>query len=122
MAHFVSAIPGNAFLAPLTQNRSGNRGKCAQTCRMKYTLEDEDGNSINSNGDFLLSPKDLALFEDIKKLIDANILSYKIEGRMKSPQYVGHVTKIYSNLINNYKNSAPMHVIDNDINDLKKAI
>ncbi len=111
---------GQCLFSALTQNRSGNRGKCAQTCRMRYTLEDENGNSINTDGEYLLSPKDLALLEDVGELLEAGVHSFKIEGRMKSSEYVGHVTKIYSGLLNNYKNSKQMKVDGTDLNNLKK--
>ena len=101
---------GQCLFSSLTLGRSGNRGTCAQVCRMRYALEDEDGRQLQKDGEYLLSPKDLALFEDIGKLADLGVAGFKIEGRMKSPQYVGHVTKIYAKLLDSYKNNAPMRV------------
>ncbi len=111
---------GQCLFSSLTLGRSGNRGTCAQLCRMKYTLEDNGGNSIARDGQYLLSPKDFALFEDIEQLINAGITGFKIEGRMKAPQYVGHITKIYSKLIDDYKNSTAMKVSSEDIENAKK--
>ena len=111
---------GQCLFSSLTLGRSGNRGTCAQVCRMKYSLEDEDGNQIAKEGEYLISPRDFALFEDIDKLIEAGVTSYKIEGRMKAPQYVGHITKIYSQLLNDYKYGAYMKVNGADIQSAKK--
>ncbi len=111
---------GQCLFSSLTLGRSGNRGKCAQVCRMKYTLEDELGNRIKKDGEYLISPKDFALFEDIEKLINAGVTGFKIEGRMKAPQYVGQITKIYSKLISDYKNNVALKVSTEDIANAKK--
>ncbi len=111
---------GQCLFSSLTLGRSGNRGTCAQACRMRYTLEDEDGHIVQKDGEYLLSPKDLALFEDIGKLADLDVAGFKIEGRMKSPQYVGHATKIYAKLLNSYKNNNPMHVSASDADILER--
>ena len=111
---------GQCLFSSLTLGRSGNRGTCAQVCRMRYMLEDEDGRQVKKDGEYLLSPKDLALFEDIGKLADLGVAGFKIEGRMKSPQYVGHVTKIYSKLLDSYRNSAPMRFDADDREKLER--
>lgn len=111
---------GQCLFSALTQNRSGNRGKCAQSCRMKYSLVDSDNKVVSQDGDYILSPKDLAIFEDIKELIDSKVDSFKMEGRMKAPQYVGHITKIYRKLINNYKNNQKLEVEKEDKHNLQK--
>ena len=67
--------------------RSGNRGQCAQPCRLPYTAEGEKG--------YLLSPKDICTLELIPELVEAGIDSFKIEGRMKRPEYVAGVTSMY---------------------------
>lgn len=78
---------GQCLFSSLKYGRSGNRGQCAQPCRMPYTLS-EDGKKINNIPPYLLSPKDLSLIEDVKKLEEAGAVSLKIEGRMKSAEYV----------------------------------
>lgn len=88
---------GQCLFSALTENRSGNRGRCAQSCRMKYALVGSDGKHIADA--YLLSPRDLGLFEDVGKLIDAGVTCFKIEGRMKSPEYVGLVTRMYAALL-----------------------
>lgn len=78
--------------------RSGNRGACAQPCRLPY--EGEVGGRKTSG--HLLSPKDLCGLDSIGDLIEAGVRSFKIEGRMKSPEYVAVVTKIYRKYIDLY--------------------
>lgn len=85
---------GNCYLSSLIGKRSGNRGRCAQPCRLPYELE-----SVTENV-YLLSPKDLMTLDDVKTLMEANITSFKIEGRMKRPEYVGVITKAYHHAIN----------------------
>ena len=79
----------------LRDGRSGNRGVCAQPCRLPYT--DENGQTT-----YALSPKDLCLINDIPELIEAGVDSFKIEGRLKSPEYVAVVTGIYRKYIDRY--------------------
>lgn len=79
----------------------GNRGKCAQTCRLPYELIEEKKDKSISKLDkgYLLSTRDLCSLEYLPMLIDAGVTSFKIEGRMKSPEYVATVTKIYRKYI-----------------------
>lgn len=74
-------------------NRSGNRGKCAQPCRKTYTLY-ENQTKISATA-ALMSMKDLCTIQEIDKLIEAGITSFKIEGRMKSAEYVYTTVKAY---------------------------
>ena len=94
---------GQCLMSALTMDRSGNRGQCAQVCRMRFQLIDENGQQIKTGGRYILSPKDLALFDDINMLIDAGIYCFKIEGRMKSPEYVGCATGIYADILRQIK-------------------
>ena len=96
---------GCCLFSSLNGGRSGNRGKCAASCRLPYTLI-KDGKTLTTDGKYLLSTKELNTTKYIDKLLNSNIQSLKIEGRMKSPEYVGFVTKIYRNLIDKkeYKN------------------
>ena len=75
-------------MSSMIGGRSGNRGKCAQPCRLPYKVKGYD-NSLN----YLLSPKDLCGLEFIPDLIKAGVSCLKIEGRMKSPEYVATVTR-----------------------------
>ena len=86
---------GQCLMSSMIGNRSGNRGRCAQPCRQRYELIDVyTGEVVNSNGDYLLSPRDLNAIEEIDKVIDAGVHSLKIEGRMKRPEYVATVIAV----------------------------
>lgn len=78
---------GQCYFSSVHYGRSGNRGMCAQPCRMKYSLL-KDGKRVDTSGDYLLSPKDLSLIDDVNVLSDLGVCSLKIEGRMKSASYV----------------------------------
>ncbi len=91
---------GQCLFSSLIGNRSGNRGSCAGSCRQKYNLL-VDGKKVNKD-EYLLSCKDLCTIENIGKLIDIGVDSFKIEGRMKSPEYVYLVTKLYREAIDSY--------------------
>jgi putative protease len=95
---------GQCLLSSLIGGRSGNRGMCAQPCRKPYTLvtgeTDEYGRLVNAKevplkSRYLLSPKDLCTYHHLPELVRSPIASLKIEGRMKSPEYVAIVTSIY---------------------------
>ncbi len=88
---------GQCLLSSMIGGRSGNRGLCAQPCRLPYELCSSDRISIDKG--YLLSPRDVCLIEYLPALIKLGIDSFKIEGRMKSPTYVGVVTKIYRKYI-----------------------
>ena len=84
--------------------RSGNRGRCAQPCRLPYQVL-TDGRSTTGNKEiYPLSLKDLCSLPYIYELLDAGIDSFKIEGRMKSPEYVAGVTAVYRKYVDYYKN------------------
>ena len=84
---------GQCLFSSLVGGRSGNRGECAQPCRLPY------------NGKYPLSLRDLSLSLHITELIESGVASLKIEGRMKSPDYVYGVTKIYRRLLDERRNS-----------------
>ncbi|MGL5676893.1 MAG: DUF3656 domain-containing U32 family peptidase [Cellulosilyticaceae bacterium] len=88
---------GQCLLSSLIGGRSGNRGRCAQPCRMTYSLY-EGGERILEEL-YLMSPKDICTLSILPELIACGIDSFKIEGRMKSPEYVASVTKIYRKYI-----------------------
>lgn len=86
---------GQCLMSSFIGGRSGNRGRCAQPCRLPYQLKDADGNRILTKGEYLLSPKDLCGLEAVPDLIRAGVDSFKIEGRMKKPEYVAVCTRAY---------------------------
>ena len=89
---------GQCLMSSIIGGRSGNRGTCAQPCRMPYTLVDiENERTVfeKLEGKYILSPKDLNTIEDIDKIVDSGLKSLKIEGRMKKPEYVALVVSKY---------------------------
>lgn len=106
---------GQCLYSSLIGGRSGNRGKCAQGCRLPYTLL-ENEKSID-NG-YLLSPRDLCSLKLLPDLINTNIDSLKIEGRMKSPEYVATVTRIYRKYIDKIINNEKYVIEEQDKKDL----
>lgn len=92
---------GQCYLSYANGGRSANKGACAQPCRKKYSLIDED-NKYYLKDKYLLSLKDFNASESITKLISCGVKSFKIEGRLKDINYVKNVTLYYNNLINKY--------------------
>ncbi len=88
---------GQCLLSSMIGGRSGNRGRCAQPCRMTYTLDGEKRAAA-----YLLSPKDICTVSLIPELVDAGIDSFKIEGRMKRPEYTAYTAYIYGKYTNLY--------------------
>ncbi len=93
------AYSGQCLTSESLGQRSANRGECAQACRMPYELV-VDG-ALRDLGDrrYLLSPQDLAAVNDIPQLIERGVASFKIEGRLKSPEYVAAVCQVYRKAI-----------------------
>ncbi|NUU60987.1 U32 family peptidase [Paenibacillus agri] len=93
---------GQCLTSEMWGGRSANRGECAQACRLPYDLM-VDG-EIKPMGDvtYLLSPKDLAAIELMPELIEAGVTSFKIEGRLKTPEYVANVVSKYRKAIDRY--------------------
>ena len=97
----------------------GNRGTCAQSCRLPYELLEND--KIIDKG-YLLSPRDLCSIDNLKELIDAGVTCFKIEGRMKKPEYVATVTSIYRKYIDEILNTNKKSTItSSDLNDLMQV-
>lgn len=104
---------GQCLFSSFNNNRSGNRGKCAQGCRMPYELFSED--KLIAKEAYLLSPKDLNVLEQVDDLMEAGVHSFKIEGRMKTSEYVAYTTYLYRQAIDhtNFK------VNENELEQLK---
>jgi len=86
---------GQCLMSSIIGRRSANRGMCAQPCRLTYELLDVSGTVVATPGRYLLSPKDLAGITQLPSLIASGVRALKIEGRMKSPEYVAVVTSVY---------------------------
>ncbi|MCF7930374.1 MAG: U32 family peptidase [Acholeplasmataceae bacterium] len=97
---------GNCLMSSMLGGRSGNRGECAQPCRLNYRLFKED--QAISDQSYLLSTKDLMTLEYIDLLIEAGVDSFKIEGRMRKPEYVIQSVLSYRKAIDSYQNQLKM--------------
>lgn len=92
---------GECLFSSVLLGRSGNRGECAQVCRLPYKLLEND-QLVKTDSKYLLSTKELKTVSKFKEIMDSSVKSLKIEGRMKSPEYVACVTRLYRNLIDYY--------------------
>ena len=110
---------GQCLMSSLIGGRSGNRGTCAGSCRLKYDVIDNTNRKLNKNS-YPLSTKDLNSLEHIGELIDAGVSSLKIEGRMKSKEYVYKVVSIYRKAIDSYYKNGKVIIDENDMLELKK--
>lgn len=87
---------GQCFMSSLIGGRSANRGLCAQACRLPYELRNRAlQKQLPSPGEHLLSPQDLCVIDLLPELVEAGVSSLKVEGRMKSPEYVQAVVGVY---------------------------
>jgi len=93
------AYSGQCLTSESLGQRSANRGECAQACRMPYTLVIDGVERDMEEVRYLLSPQDLAAVDLIPELVQQGVVSYKIEGRLKSPEYVAAITKVYRKAI-----------------------
>ena len=109
---------GQCLFSSMIGGRSGNRGKCAQPCRLPYELIEND-KKINSG--YLLSTRDLCSLDYIPSFINSGVKCLKIEGRMKSPEYVATVTRIYKKYINLALSNEPYIVDKNDKKELMQV-
>ena len=109
-----NSYSGCCLFSFMNGGRSGNRGECTQVCRLPFKLI-KNGKYIDTPNKYLLSTKELNTINNFDKLLDSDIVSFKIEGRMKSPSYVGYVTRLYRKLIDNHTNK----VTSEEENNLK---
>lgn len=93
---------GQCLTSEMWGGRSANRGECAQACRLPYDLMVDGVQKPMGDVAYLLSPKDLAAVELVPELIEAGVTSFKIEGRLKSPEYVANVVSKYRKAIDRY--------------------
>lgn len=100
---------GQCLMSSFIGGRSGNRGSCAQPCRMPYALIDEAGRKIESEaGPYILSLRDMTGLDRLKELKEAGVVSLKIEGRMKSPDYVYAVVSAYRKALDAIEKGNPL--------------
>lgn len=94
---------GQCLMSSIIGGRSGNRGRCAQPCRLPYTLIDKGNNEEYKA--YLLSPKDICTLDSLKDIVKSGTSSLKIEGRMKRAEYVAGTVEIYRRALNNIYNN-----------------
>ena len=111
---------GQCLMSSSVKNRSGNRGVCAQMCRLRFYPSEKTGRVPSSGGEFALAMKDLNVLERIPELIDAGVSSLKIEGRMKKSEYVYLVTKTFREAIDAYYAGKEWHLSKERYIQLKK--
>jgi putative protease len=97
------AYSGQCLTSEALGGRSANRGECAQACRMPYDLICDGKQVPLGDRKYLLSPQDLAGLEMLPDLVRAGVASLKIEGRLKTPEYVANITKIYRQALDNLR-------------------
>ena len=99
------AYSGQCLTSESLGGRSANRGECAQACRMPYDLISDGQQVPLGDKRYLLSPQDLAGLEVLPELVKAGVASLKIEGRLKAPEYVANITKVYRNALDKISRS-----------------
>ncbi len=107
---------GQCLFSSMVGGRSGNRGRCAQPCRLPYKLysrQSPRGKEISSTGKYLLSPSDLSLIDYLPELQKTGINSLKIEGRMKRPEYVATVTRAYREALDMLESGGEYQISEN---------
>src|SRR6267378_2599207 len=113
---------GQCLTSEALQHRSANRGQCAQSCRMPYDLI-VDGRVETARGDaqlkYLLSPRDLAAYDLLPELLAAGVSCFKIEGRMKGPEYVANVVDKYRRALQAALEQRPSPLTDRDEEELR---
>ncbi|MBQ2962077.1 U32 family peptidase [Methanobrevibacter sp.] len=113
---------GHCLISSMQGGRSGNRGTCAQPCRERYELNINKSKRINpkTEGDYLLSPRDLSLFEHLDEIVNLEVDSIKIEGRMRSNDYVATVVKNYRKRLNKLRYDKTSQALNRNIKELER--
>ncbi len=102
---------GQCLMSESLKHRSGNRGMCAQCCRLKYSYDEKEGS-------YLLSPRDLNVIDRLPELLDAGVCSLKIEGRMKRPEYVYLVTRTVREAVDAWQEGRPYKISSRRMEEL----
>jgi putative protease len=97
------SVSGRCFMSQFQYGKSANRGECLQPCRREYQVTNtEEGQAFDLGAHHVMSPKDLCTLPFVERLVDAGIVSLKIEGRNRSPEYVSAVTRAYREVVDAY--------------------
>ena len=113
------AYSGQCLTSESLGGRSANRGQCAQACRLPYDLMCDGEDVELEDVKYLLSPQDLAAFELIPELIEAGVISFKIEGRLKTPEYVANVTRHYRQAIDSAIATRAVHLDEQKVEEME---
>ena len=114
---------GQCLMSSMIGGRSGNRGRCAQPCRLPYTLVNKKGTPLLDEGEagqYLLSPRDLKTVELLPQWQAAGVTSLKIEGRMKRPEYVAVVVDVYRRALDRLEAGGKFEVPESDLDNLRQ--
>jgi putative protease len=115
------AYSGQCLTSEALGGRSANRGECAQACRMPYEMIC-DGQPVPLGGvQYLLSPQDLAAYDLVPKLAEMGVASLKIEGRLKSPEYVANITRHYRRAIDAASDGSESPITPADVYDMEMS-
>ncbi len=112
------SVSGRCFTSQFLFGKSANRGECLQPCRRTYEIKDEDGNELRLENNTVMSAKDLCTLPFIEKLKKAGVVSFKIEGRNREPEYVDRVVRVYRKALDKKLNEKE---IKESMNELNKA-
>ena len=113
------AYSGQCLTSESLGGRSANRGQCAQACRLPYDLMC-DGRDVDlGRQKYLLSPQDLAAYDLIPQLVEAGVCSFKIEGRLKTPEYVANMTRHYRQAIDSALAGRPVEFMPRDVEEME---
>ncbi|KFN07840.1 U32 family peptidase [Paenibacillus macerans] len=112
---------GQCLTSEMWGGRSANRGECAQACRLPYDLMVDGEKKPMGDVAYLLSPKDLAAIDIMPELIEAGVTSFKIEGRLKSPEYVANVVSKYRKAIDRYFDGDDTKPSKEEIRELQQS-
>lgn len=113
-----NSYSGCCLFSSMNGGRSGNRGECVQSCRLPYRLLKNNA-YLTKEYKYLLSTKELNTSKNFKELMASDVTSFKIEGRMRSPAYVGYVTSLYRRLIDAYYSGEDITITDEEEDNLK---
>jgi putative protease len=112
---------GQCLTSEMWGGRSANRGECAQACRLPYDLMVDGEQKPMGDVAYLLSPKDLAALDIVPELIEAGVTSFKIEGRLKSPEYVANVVSKYKKAIDRYFDGSNPRPTKEELRELEQS-
>jgi putative protease len=113
------AYSGQCLTSEALGGRSANRGECAQACRMPYEIVCDGRHVDLGNIEYLLSPQDLAAYDLIPHLIELGVASLKIEGRLKTPEYVANITQHYRKAIDAAVAGANAAITPRDVEEMQ---